>query len=56
MPLDPDRIRARVDHRWAADVLGPGSNAHGPNEALHLPTARRITATVVHVLDAHAGR
>jgi acetylornithine deacetylase/succinyl-diaminopimelate desuccinylase-like protein len=37
-------------------VLGPGSNAHGPNEFLHLPTARRITATVSHVLDAHARR
>ena len=24
-------------------VLGPGTNAHGPNEYLHLPTARRIT-------------
>ncbi|MGZ4741426.1 MAG: M20/M25/M40 family metallo-hydrolase, partial [Ilumatobacteraceae bacterium] len=23
-------------------VLGPGSNAHGPNEYLHVPTARRV--------------
>jgi len=37
-------------------VLGPGSNAHGPNEALHLPTARRLTATVADVLGAHARR
>jgi acetylornithine deacetylase/succinyl-diaminopimelate desuccinylase-like protein len=37
-------------------VLGPGSNAHGPNEFLHLPMARRITATVSHVLDAHTRR
>lgn len=37
-------------------VLGPGSNAHGPNEFLHLPMARRITATVAHVLHAHASR
>jgi len=37
-------------------VLGPGSNAHGPNEMLHLPTARGVTASVAHVLDAHAGR
>ncbi len=37
-------------------VLGPGSNAHGPNEFLHLPTARRVTAAVAHILDAHAGR
>jgi acetylornithine deacetylase/succinyl-diaminopimelate desuccinylase-like protein len=37
-------------------VLGPNSNAHGPNEFLHLPTARRVTASVAHVLDAHARR
>jgi acetylornithine deacetylase/succinyl-diaminopimelate desuccinylase-like protein len=35
-------------------VLGPHSNAHGPNEFLHLPTARRITQCVAHVLAAHA--
>jgi acetylornithine deacetylase/succinyl-diaminopimelate desuccinylase-like protein len=35
-------------------LLGPGSNAHGPNEFLHLPTARKLTAAVAHVLDAHA--
>ena len=37
-------------------VLGPGSNAHGPNEFLHLPMARNIAATVSEVLDAHARR
>jgi acetylornithine deacetylase/succinyl-diaminopimelate desuccinylase-like protein len=37
-------------------VLGPESNAHGPNEFLHLPTARRVTAAVAHILDAHARR
>ena len=31
-------------------VLGPGSNAHGPNEMLDLRTARRVTAAVAHVL------
>jgi len=31
-------------------VLGPGSNAHGPNEMLDLATARRVTASVAHVL------
>jgi acetylornithine deacetylase/succinyl-diaminopimelate desuccinylase-like protein len=36
-------------------VLGPGSNAHGPNEFLHVPTARAVTVAVAHVLDAHAG-
>ncbi len=35
-------------------VLGPGSNAHGPNEFLHLPTGRRATAAVALVLGAHA--
>lgn len=37
-------------------VLGPASNAHGPNEFLHLPTARRLTTAVAMVLDAHARR
>ena len=31
-------------------VLGPSSNAHGPNEMLHLGTARHLTAAVAHVL------
>ena len=37
-------------------VLGPKSNAHGPNEYLHIPTCKRLTATVADVLaalDAH---
>jgi acetylornithine deacetylase/succinyl-diaminopimelate desuccinylase-like protein len=37
-------------------VLGPESNAHGPNEFLHLPTAKRLTACVADVLGAHARR
>jgi acetylornithine deacetylase/succinyl-diaminopimelate desuccinylase-like protein len=37
-------------------VLGPGSNAHGPNEFLHLRTGQRVTACVAAVLDAHAHR
>jgi acetylornithine deacetylase/succinyl-diaminopimelate desuccinylase-like protein len=37
-------------------VLGPGSNAHGPNEFLHLPTARKLTSCVAEVLAAHASR
>lgn len=37
-------------------VSGPGTNAHGPNEFLHLPTARKVTAAMAHVLDAHARR
>src|SRR6188768_977085 len=37
-------------------VLGPGSNAHGPNEFLHLPTARKLTLCVADVLAAHASK
>jgi acetylornithine deacetylase/succinyl-diaminopimelate desuccinylase-like protein len=36
-------------------VLGPGANAHGPNEFLHVPTAQRLTAAVAQVIAAHAG-
>ena len=35
-------------------VLGPHSNAHGPNEFLHIPTAKRVTAAVAQVLADHA--
>lgn len=31
-------------------VLGPQSNAHGPNEFLHVPYARRLTAAVAQVI------
>jgi acetylornithine deacetylase/succinyl-diaminopimelate desuccinylase-like protein len=34
-------------------VLGPGSNAHGPNEFLHIPTGVRVTACVAEVLADH---
>jgi acetylornithine deacetylase/succinyl-diaminopimelate desuccinylase-like protein len=37
-------------------VLGPGANAHGPNEYLHVPTARRVTACMAELLHAHAVR
>jgi acetylornithine deacetylase/succinyl-diaminopimelate desuccinylase-like protein len=37
-------------------VLGPGSNAHGPNEFLHVPTAERLTAVIAMVLRDHAQR
>ncbi len=37
-------------------VLGPNSNAHGPNEFLHIPTGKRVTETVARVLAAHAAR
>jgi hypothetical protein len=37
-------------------VIGPDGNAHGPNEYLHVPTARHITGAVALLLDAHARR
>jgi acetylornithine deacetylase/succinyl-diaminopimelate desuccinylase-like protein len=37
-------------------VLGPGSNAHGPNEFLHIEFARKLTVCVSQVLAAHAQR
>jgi acetylornithine deacetylase/succinyl-diaminopimelate desuccinylase-like protein len=37
-------------------VLGPHSNAHGPNEFLHIPTARRISLVIAQVLADHATR
>jgi acetylornithine deacetylase/succinyl-diaminopimelate desuccinylase-like protein len=37
-------------------VLGPESNAHGPNEFLHLPTARKLTCCVAETIRRHALR
>ncbi|MEE9412804.1 MAG: M20 family metallopeptidase [Methylococcales bacterium] len=34
-------------------VLGPGSNAHGPNEFLHIPTAKKLTCCVAKVIADH---
>jgi len=34
-------------------VLGPQANAHGPNEFLHIPTAKRLTCCVADVLAAY---
>jgi acetylornithine deacetylase/succinyl-diaminopimelate desuccinylase-like protein len=34
-------------------VLGPGANAHGPNEFLHIPTAKKLTACVAEVIARH---
>ncbi|STX28358.1 succinyl-diaminopimelate desuccinylase [Legionella beliardensis] len=35
-------------------VLGPHSNAHGPNEFLHLDMAKKLTACVAFVINKHA--
>jgi acetylornithine deacetylase/succinyl-diaminopimelate desuccinylase-like protein len=37
-------------------VLGPKSNAHGPNEFLHVPYAKRLNACVAQIITAHATR
>ena len=36
-------------------VLGPKSNAHGPNEFLHVPYAKRLTAAVAQVIAQMPG-
>lgn len=35
-------------------LLGPQSNAHGPNEFTHIPCGKAVTACVAQVLAAHA--
>jgi acetylornithine deacetylase/succinyl-diaminopimelate desuccinylase-like protein len=37
-------------------LLGPKSNAHGPNEFLHIDTGKRVTACVAQVLEDHFRR
>jgi acetylornithine deacetylase/succinyl-diaminopimelate desuccinylase-like protein len=37
-------------------LLGPNSNAHGPNEFLHIETGKRLTACVAQVLEDHFNR
>ena len=37
-------------------VLGPHSNAHGPNEFLHVPYAKRLTCALARVMQACAGQ
>ncbi len=37
-------------------VLGPQSNAHGPNEFLHIPFACKLTTCVSHVIADHCQR
>jgi hypothetical protein len=34
-------------------VLGPHSNAHGPNEFLHIPMGKRVTSCVARVISRH---
>jgi acetylornithine deacetylase/succinyl-diaminopimelate desuccinylase-like protein len=37
-------------------LLGPESSAHGPNEFLHVPTAKKLTSSVVQVIADHYAR
>jgi acetylornithine deacetylase/succinyl-diaminopimelate desuccinylase-like protein len=37
-------------------VLGPHSNAHGPNEFLHVPTAKRVTMSIAQIIADHHER
>ena len=37
-------------------VLGPESNAHGPNEFLHVPYAQKLTSCIADILHADASR
>jgi len=37
-------------------VLGPNSNAHGPNEFLHIPTGKKLTCCVAQVLADHVAQ
>jgi hypothetical protein len=34
-------------------VLGPHSNAHGPNEFLHIPTGKKVSMVVAEVVARH---
>ncbi|MGH6829472.1 MAG: M20/M25/M40 family metallo-hydrolase [Rhizomicrobium sp.] len=36
-------------------VLGPHSNAHGPNEFLHIAMAKKVSAAIASILAEHAG-
>ena len=37
-------------------LLGPHSNAHGPNEFLHIPFAKKLSACIAAVVADHAAR
>ena len=37
-------------------VLGPQSNAHGPNEFLHIPTGKSVTMAIAQIVADHYAR
>ncbi len=34
-------------------VLGPNSNAHGPNEFIHIPFAKKLSASIAYILNRY---
>ena len=38
----------------ALGILGPNSNAHGPNEMVNLEYAKKITCALSHILSSIA--
>jgi len=48
----------RINNMWpkgqfiVTGVLGPNSNAHGPNEFLHLGYTKKLTCCISHILAA----
>jgi di/tripeptidase len=37
-------------------VLGPHSNAHGPNEFLHIDMGKKVSACIADILADHAAQ
>merc|ERR1712216_294930 len=40
----------------AFGVLGPQSNAHGPNEMIHLPYTKKLTCSLAHIIQCVANQ
>jgi len=43
-------------HILALGLIGPGANAHGPNECINLPYAKRLTKALSHLLAEFAAK
>ncbi len=57
IPLANDVQRSVPEANFiVTGVLGPHSNAHGPNEFLHVPYTHRLTAFVSRVIASHVNR
>ena len=51
IPFLPDLQKGFPGTQFVATgVLGPHSNAHGPNESLHIPMAKAVTHAVTELL------